>query len=60
MAYVYACITVCMVGSCLCTNSKSASQEEKLLQSKMEELREKFGITMRDGFELSSETRQWR
>ena len=54
------CITVCMVGSCLCTNSKSASQEEKLLQSKMEELREKFGITMRDGFVLSSETRQWR
>ena len=54
------CIIVCMVGSCLCTNSKSESREEKLLQSKMEELREKFGITVREGFVLSSETRHWR
>ena len=54
------CITLCMVGSCLWTNSKSASQEEKLLQSKMEELREKFGITMREGFALSTETGHWR
>ena len=31
-----------------------------MLQSKMEELREKFGITMREGFALSTETGHWR
>ena len=59
-------VTACLIAPYLASKAMVESEEERLLRTTMQALREHFGITLQDGFALSTETgamltaRRWR
>jgi hypothetical protein len=49
------CVTAFLVSSYLLSRVKTEAEEERQLRIKMEELRERFGITLQEGFVLNTE-----